>query len=80
MKRPATIDSAREEVKNLLGKFVSVRLNRGRNRIKNYTGVLSEAHSNVFVITLYNDLFDRLSCSYTDVVCGEIVLKESKRG
>lgn len=62
-------------VQQLLGQSVAVRLNRGRNKIKNYTGVLSEAHSNVFVIELVDDIFDRISCSYIDLVCGELVIR-----
>lgn len=75
MKKQTTIDEARAEVASLLGKSVSVRQNRGRNRIKYYKGVVSEIHDNVFVIALQGDLFDRLSCSYVDVVCGEIRMK-----
>ena len=73
--RRVTIDEARAEVASLFGKSVSVRQNRGRNRIKYYKGVVSEIHDNVFVIALQGDLFDRLSCSYVDVVCGEIRMK-----
>ena len=75
MKKQTTIDDARAEVASLFGKSVSVRQNRGRNRIKYYKGVVSEIHDNVFVIALQGDLFDRLSCSYVDVVCGEIRMK-----
>ena len=75
MKKQTTIDEARAEVASLFGKSVSVRQNRGRNRIKYYKGVVSEIHDNVFVIALQGDLFDRLSCSYVDVVCGEIRMK-----
>lgn len=74
MKKTYNIDQAKTYVENLVGKDVNVRLNKGRNRIKHYKGIVSEAHPNVFVINLYDDLFDRISCSYTDVVCGEIVL------
>lgn len=63
-------------VEQLLGRAVDVRLNRGRNKIKHYAGVVAETHPHVFVIKLTNDIFDRISCSYVDVVCGEIVLKE----
>ncbi len=75
MKKRLNLDDAKALVQQLLGQSVAVKLNRGRNKIKNYTGVLSEAHSNVFVIKLADDIFDRISCSYIDLVCGELVIK-----
>lgn len=70
-----SVDDAKALVQTMLGKGVDVKLNRGRNKIKHYKGVLSEAHSNVFVIQLVDDLFDRISCSYIDLVCGELVIR-----
>ncbi len=75
MKKTLDLDEAKTIVNSLLGRNVSVRLNRGRNKIKHYNGVLSEAHSNVFVIELADDLFDRISCSYIDLICGELVIR-----
>lgn len=74
MKKTVSVDAAREYVSNMVGRDVDVKVNRGRNKIKRYKGVISEAHENVFVIKLKDDLFDRISCSYTDMVCGEISL------
>lgn len=76
MKKTIDVEDAKVLVTNLLGRAVDVRLNRGRNKIKHYKGVISQAHSNVFVVELTNDIFDRISCSYIDIVCGEIALKE----
>ena len=77
MKRVANLDVAKNTVQNLLGKRVRVRLNKGRNKVKNYDGVVQELHSNVFVVKLLDDaLFDRISCSYIDMLCGEVALCE----
>lgn len=69
------MDQAKALVNKLLGQSVDVKLNRGRNKIRHYKGVLSEAHTNVFVIKLADDIFDRISCSYVDLVCGELVIR-----
>lgn len=74
MKKAITLDSAKSYVESLVGRDVDLKVNRGRNKIKKYKGVVSEAHPNVFVVTLYNDLFDRISCTYTDILCGSIVI------
>ena len=77
MKKTIDVDGAKQFVHNMLGHNVDVKLNRGRNKIKHYKGVVSEAHSNVFIIKLTDDIFDRISCSYIDLVCGEIALRSS---
>ena len=68
-------EQVKQFVVSLLGMRVSVKHNRGRNRIKTYNGVVSEAHPNVFLITDADVPGGRLSCSYSDVLCGEITLK-----
>lgn len=72
MKKSITLDTAKTYVESLVGHNVDVKVNRGRNKIKRYKGTVSEAHPNVFVIKLDNDLFDRISCTYTDILCGQI--------
>ncbi len=74
MKSTADINSAKLLVQKLLGKPVRLKLNKGRNKVKNFQGVVCEAHQNVFVVQLQNALFDRISCSYVDVLCGEVAL------
>lgn len=61
-------------VQALKGRKVLVKLNKGRNRIKKCKGQIVEVHPNVFVIQLLGDIFDRISCSYVDVICGEVSL------
>ncbi len=77
MKRKSDIDEAKRSVQTLFGKFVNVKLNRGRNKVKNFHGVVKEIHDNVFVVELQDALFDRLSCTYCDVLCGEVALSEA---
>lgn len=74
MKKSITLDTAKNYVESLIGHNVDVKVNKGRNKIKRYKGIVSEAHPNVFVVKLDNDLFDRISCTYTDILCGQIVI------
>ena len=77
MKKPTTPDEVRTQVGKMLGHNVTLRVNKGRNRVHMYNGKVSEVHANVFVVQLFDDLFDRLSCSYVDVACGEVRIKEA---
>ena len=71
------MDEIKAKVASLKGKPVSIRLNRGRNRVKNYRGTISEVHNNVFVVTLQGyAAIDRISCSYFDMLCGEVTVTE----
>lgn len=72
MKKSITIDSAKSYVESLVGQNVDIKVNRGRNKIKRYKGIVSEAHPNVFIVKLNDDIFDRISCTYTDILCGQI--------
>lgn len=74
MKSRLTVEQAKQMVTALKGKNVVVKLNKGRNRIKRCKGRVVEVHSNVFVVQLLEDIFDRISCSYVDVICGEVSL------
>ncbi len=76
MKRKIDVNDAKNKVQALLGKKVVVKLNKGRNKVKHYKGVLQEAHPNVFVVELSGEVFDRISCSYTDMICGEVNISE----
>lgn len=79
MKKGTNLDDIKAKVDALKGKPVCVRLNRGRNRVKNYRGVLTEVHGNVFVVTLSGAaVMDRISCSYTDMLCGEVTVAEQR--
>ncbi|MCM1533652.1 MAG: Veg family protein [Corallococcus sp.] len=80
MNKNYSVDDVKAYVENLLGRDVDVKVNRGRNRIKRYVGKVSETHSNVFVIEIADDILDRISCSYIDMICGEIALTEHTYG
>ena len=63
------INIAKKRVDMLKGKDLLVRYNKGR---------ITEAHRNVFVIMVFDEIFDRLSCSYSDLLCGDVAFKEIK--
>lgn len=79
MKKYETIDHAKHTIEGMLGKDVVVHLNRGRNKIFCYNGVIAEAYNNVFVVKVYNELFDVLSCTYNEMLCGEVKLQEKNQ-
>ncbi len=75
MKTLCNILQAKEKVENLKGKNVKLKINKGRNKIVHLTAIINEVYPSMFVIcpTSKVDL-DRKSYSYSDMLCGDIVL------
>ena len=65
MKRKVcNLDVIKEKIKELKGKDLKIRLNKGRNKIQFFNGKIDEVYSSVFVVQIYDSFFDRLSCTY----------------
>ena len=75
MKNQLTIQQAKLQVESLLGKRVSIKLNKGRNKIVHCKGIIKNIYENVFELEIPAEITGRLTLSYADVVCKEIVLK-----
>ncbi|MBR5250689.1 MAG: Veg family protein [Clostridia bacterium] len=69
------VSFAKKKVESLVGKQLKIRYNKGRNKIVYFDGIISEFYNNVFVITVFDQIFDRISCSYTDLLCGDVAFK-----
>ena len=74
-KKKVSLDLIRTKIEEIKGKDVKIRLNKGRNRIQFLKGKIDETYSSVFVVKIYDDIFDRLSCTYQDVLCGDVRFK-----
>ena len=73
MKRKmCNLDVVKEKIQQLKGKDLKIRLNKGRNKIQFFKGRIDETYSSVFVVQIYDSVFDRLSCTYQDVLCGDV--------
>lgn len=75
MNKKQDVAFARKKVQDLVGKELKIRYNKGRNKIVYFDGKISEFYNNVFVITVYDQIFDRISCTYTDLLCGDVAFK-----
>jgi len=70
-----SIEQVKELINTLQGKSLKISVNKGRKRIVRYTGSIVETYPQVFVLKIENDKhIDKLSCSYSDVICGDIKL------
>ena len=77
-KQTLSIDTIRNKINELVGKNIYMEVCRGRKQIKKYNGVVENTFARVFVVKLSgNEIVKSLSYSYSDVLCGEVVIKQT---
>jgi uncharacterized protein Veg len=76
IKPQKNIADVKRMVKACASKPVDVRVNLGRNKIMNFTGVLSGVYPALFTIRPDEEGFlGKTAYSYSDVLCGNVRLK-----
>ena len=67
------IESIKRQISDIKDREVTFRLNKGRNRFITLTGKVNSTYPSIFTIeTKTNDGMDIISCSYSDVLTGNI--------
>jgi uncharacterized protein Veg len=67
------IESIKKQIKEIKDREVTFRLNKGRNKFVTLTGKVSSTYPSIFTIeTKTDDGMDIISCSYSDVLTGNI--------
>ena len=71
-----SIEDAKNHIANLSGKSLKISINKGRKKIVRYEGTIGEIYPQVFTLNILNEKnLNKLSCSYSDVICGQIQFK-----
>ena len=76
-KQTLTISAIKEKIDELVGKDIRMEVCRGRKQIKRYKGVVEHTFPSVFVVRLTegDSVAPSLSYSYSDVLCGEVIIE-----
>ncbi len=78
-KKVVSLNEVRDNIEGLRGKMLQIKVNKGRKRIIKYSGEIEEVLPSLFTMTIVGEKnVSRLSCSYSDVICGDVVLTEKK--
>jgi len=78
MKQPANMCRIYNLISNNIGKKVTVRENRGRNKFDTSEGIITEMHPHVFCVMVEGDFPEtskQVSYSYTDVLIKDVELQ-----
>ncbi|HBF86431.1 MAG TPA: hypothetical protein DDW54_01985 [Clostridiales bacterium] len=78
IKTSRDIASVKSAIKSFLDSDVSVRVNLGRNRYVSYDGKLTSVYPALFTVSPYGDFSGKTSFSYSEVMCGNVVVKKRK--
>lgn len=67
------LSDIKQKILNVKGKNVDISINRGRKKIDNYCGVVENIYPSVFTVKILNDQqLKNVTCSYSDVLCGDV--------
>lgn len=67
------IDEIKKRITELKGSPIKMEVNRGRNKIVKYEGVIVSVYPSVFTVeTIAQKAFSSKTFSYFDVLCGDV--------
>ena len=68
--------TVKEKIQSFYDKQVDVRVNLGRNKIINFSGVLSGVYPALFTISPDDSAYNgRTSYAYSEILCGNVKIK-----
>ena len=68
-----------DKIKSLKGENVTMEVQKGRNRIEKYQGIIESVYPSIFTVKLDGESAKKssLSYSYSEVLCGDVRVKKS---
>ena len=73
-----TTDEVKSSINSLIGKSLKIAVNKGRKKIVKYDAEIDAVFPCVFTLKIFGDHpVNHLSFSYSDVICGNVRLKEA---
>ena len=71
------LNDIKTKILSIKGKNVDIFINRGRKKIDNYFGIVENIYPSVFTVKILNDQqLKNVTCSYSDVLCGDVKIVE----
>lgn len=71
------LNDIKARILNIKGKSIGISINRGRKKIDSYNGIVENIYPSVFTVKILNDSqLKNVTCSYSDVLCGDVQIKE----
>jgi len=75
-KQSMSIEEAKRHIEKMSGRELAISVNKGRKKIVKYSGLVANIYPSVFTLEILDDKhINLLSCSYSDLICGQIQIK-----
>lgn len=74
-----SVSTVIEEIEKLKGSSISMEINKGRKKIEKYQGIIENVYPSIFTVNI-GDGKNPLSYSYTEVLCGDVVINKLQEG
>ena len=72
-----SVQSVIEEIERLKGSSISMEVSKGRRKTEKYQGIIENVYPSIFTVNI-GEGKNPLSYSYTEVLCGDVVINEMK--
>lgn len=69
----SNVSTVIEEIERLKGASIGLEINKGRKKIERYQGIIENVYPSIFTVNI-GEGKSPLSYSYTEVLCGDVVI------
>lgn len=70
----SNVSTVIEEIEKLKGESIYMEINKGRKKIEKYQGIIENTYPSIFTVNI-GDGKNAMSYSYTEVLCGDVVIQ-----
>ncbi len=73
------LNDIKERINAIRGEKIDISINRGRRKIETYQGIVESTYPSVFTVRVLSDSnVKSVTCSYSDVLCGDVKINDSE--
>lgn len=74
------LNDIKEKINEIKGEEIDISINRGRRKIETYQGIVESTYPSVFTVRVLSDSnVKSVTCSYSDVLCGDVKINNNER-
>lgn len=76
-KNNLSLEEIKRKLNEIKGKQVKLEVNKGRKKFEYYSGMVENLYPSVFTVNIFNENKGIQSFSYSEVLCGNVVILEN---
>lgn len=76
-KNNLSLEDVKRKLNEIKGKQVMLEVNKGRKKFEYYSGIVENLYPSVFTVNISSDNKGIQSFSYSEVLCGNVIISEN---